>query len=402
MLTVADALEAVRRHASPLAPRVAPLGELLGLRLAEDVSSGIDSPPFDKALVDGFAIATGDAAEVLRVTEVVTAGAVPTRRVDPGTTIRVMTGAPLPAGADAVVKWEDCQEVDDSTVRNPAALARPGQAVLRRGASFQRGQIVLARGKRLGPLDVALLAEIGQAVALVHRRPRVGVLATGDELVAADESPGPGQIRNSNGPLLLAAVTAAGATAVDLGVARDELDDLRAKMGAGLECDVLLVSGGVSAGIKDLVPGVLAGLGANEVFHQVRMKPGKPLWFGVREGGGGRTLAFGLPGNPVSTFVSFKLFVEPALAALGGGEFAPARTERGALAAPLKHRGQRPTYQPCRTRSEAASAERRVVEALDWKGSADVATLTRADCLAALPAGDYDLAAGAEVEVIAI
>jgi molybdopterin molybdotransferase len=400
MLTVAEALELVRRHARSLSARRAPLSELLGLRLAEDVTSAVDSPPFDKSVVDGFAIATSDRSPTLNVIELVTAGSVPTRAVGHGTTIRVMTGAPVPDGADAVVKWEDCEQVDDATIRNPAAEATPGSCVLKRGASFGAGQTVLARGKRLAALDIALLAEIGQAEVAAYPSPRVGVLPTGDELVEAHEPAGPGQIRNSNGPMLLAALAAAGARGVDLGVARDNPEDLREKVARGLECDVLLVSGGVSAGVKDLVPGVLAELGVEQVFHQVRVKPGKPLWFGVRKTGDQQTLVFGLPGNPVSTLATFKLFVEPALAVLAGAEFAPPATRRAVLAAAVKHRGQRPTYQPCRIRSEEGSRGQCVVEALDWKGSADLATLTRSDCLAALPEGDYELPAGAEVEVL--
>jgi molybdopterin molybdotransferase len=236
----------------------------------------------------------------------------------------------------------------------------------------------------------------------VFPRPTVGVLPTGDELVEAHEATGPGQIRNSNGPMLLAAVRAAGALAVDLGVARDDPADLRAKITRGLECDVLLVSGGVSAGIKDLVPGVLAALGVVEKFHQVRVKPGKPLWFGVRESEGRRSFVFGLPGNPVSTMVSFKLFVEPALAALAGAEFSGPATQRAELAAKFKHRGGRPTYHPCRRVRDDAGDQRPMIEPLDWRGSADLATLTRADCLAVFPAGDYELAAGDAVEWIAL
>ena len=404
MLTVAEALDAVRRECRSLPARRLGLSELLGLRLAEDVTSRVDSPPFDKALVDGFAIASSDATPTLRVTEMVTAGAVPTRAVEPGTAIRVMTGAPLPQGADAAVKWEDCELVDDATVRNPAAtsVVAAGSCVLKRGAAFYAGQVVLPTGKRLGPLDIALLAEIGQAEVAAFPRPTVGVLPTGDELVEAHQSTGPGQIRNSNGPMLLAAVAAAGATAVNLGVARDDPADLRTKISHGLECDVLLVSGGVSAGVKDLVPGTLAELGVRKHFHQVRVKPGKPLWFGVSESGGERTLVFGLPGNPVSTMVSFKLFVEPALAALAGAEFAAPRAQRGVLAAKFKHRGGRPTYHPCRRVCDGTHDQRPKIEPLDWQGSADLATLTRADCLAAFPAGEYELGAGDPVEWIAL
>jgi molybdopterin molybdotransferase len=278
MISVAEALAAVGRHAVALPPVQLRLNDLLSLRLAEDVTSDVDSPPFNKSLVDGFAIASSDPTQTLRVIELVTAGAVPTQTVAPGTTIGIMTGAPLPAGADAVIKWEDCEQRDEHEIVKPAKAIPPGACVLNRGASFHRGQVVLTRGKRLGPLDVALLAEIGHAEVLVQPRPRVAVLATGDELVAAHEPLGPGQIRNSNGPMLLAAVAAAGATPVDLGVARDDPEDLKAKLRQGLECDVLLASGGVSAGVKDFVPGILTELGVREGFHQVRVKPGKPLW----------------------------------------------------------------------------------------------------------------------------
>jgi molybdopterin molybdotransferase len=397
MISVVEAHEIVRSQAKSLPAERVSLGDLLGLRLAEDVASRVDSPPFDKSQVDGFAIATGDEAPELRVVEMVTAGHVPQLEVTPGATIRVMTGAPLPRGADAVVKWEDCEPTGDATIVNPRKMAKPGSCVLRRGAAFHEGEVVLQAGKRLGPLDVALLAEIGQADVAVTPRPRVGVLPTGDELVAAHEACGPGQIRNSNGPMLIAALQAAGATAVDLGVARDTPEDLREKIKRGLECDVLLISGGVSAGVKDLVPGVLAELGVAEHFHKVRMKPGKPLWFGTREAEGRTTLVFGLPGNPVSTYVSFLLFVGPFLNALAGSRERPLRREWLPLAAPFRHRGGRPTYHPCRF---VFSDKQASLEPLDWKGSADLATLTRADYFAVFPEGDYELAAGDEVEAL--
>jgi molybdopterin molybdotransferase len=395
MLTVSEAHEHIARCIGQLSPQRLQLSELLGLRLAEDVVSRVDSPPFDKSQVDGYAIATNDTSETLRELELVTAGGVPSQAVQPGTTIRVMTGAPTPEGADAVVKWEDCDVRPDGTIRNPAAGVKPGACILRRGTAFHTGQTVLTAGKLIGPLDIALLAEIGQAEAGVYPRPRVGVLPTGDELVAAHEAVGPGQIRNSNGPMLLAALAAENATPVDLGVGRDDPADLRAKIAVGLECDVLLISGGVSAGVLDLVPSVLKELGVTEVFHKVRVKPGKPLWFGVREDGKRRVLVFGLPGNPVSTLVSFRLFVLPALRALAGEAFAPPATESGILSKSFEHRGGRATYFPSRRDEDR-------VEPLDWKGSADLATLTQANCLLAMPAGDYRLEAGAAVDVLAL
>jgi molybdopterin molybdotransferase len=395
MITVFEAHEIISQSVRPLTPSRMRLAELLGLYLAGDVTSRVDSPPFDKSQVDGYAISTRDTSEVLRELELVTAGNLPTEIVRRGTTIRVMTGAPIPEGADAVVKWEDCEVRSDGTISNPAPRVSSSSCVLRRGTSFHKGQVVLHAGKRVGSLDIALLAEIGQVEVAAHPRPRVGVLPTGDEPVAAHEEAGPSQIRNSNGPMLLAAIAEAGATPVDLGIGRDDPADLRDKIALGLKCDALLVSGGVSAGVKDLVPGILAEAGVEEKFHQVRVKPGKPLWFGIRDDGPRRIVVFGLPGNPVSTLVSFRLFVLPALRALAGAPFSQPTGERRMLAKAFEHRGGRPTYHPCRLIDGR-------VEPLDWKGSADLATLTRADCLAAMPPGDYRYEAGADVEVLAL
>ncbi|MCA9238307.1 MAG: molybdopterin molybdotransferase MoeA [Planctomycetales bacterium] len=399
MLSVADAFDLLAQHVAPLPSADTPLSDLLNHRLAVDVVSGVDSPPFDKSMVDGYAISLADDSTELAVLEQVIAGGVPTQPLAPGGTIRVMTGAPVPHGTDAVVKWEDCRELAPDRIANPATGVAPGHCVLKCGTAFRRGETVLPAGKRLTPLDIALLAEIGQARVAAVPLPRAGVLPTGNELVAPDQPVGPGQIRNSNGPMLLASLAAAGVPAVDLGVARDELAALQAAVQRGLaECDVLLISGGVSAGVMDLVPGVLAELGVREVFHKLKMKPGKPLWFGVRDGDARRQYVFGLPGNPVSTLVSFRLFVLPTLATLAGAPFAPPATRRGVLATTYAHRGGRPTYHPCRLVERDGMLPQ--IEPLAWRGSADLATLTRADCLGVFPAGDYELAAGTEADAL--
>ncbi|HZN34184.1 MAG TPA: molybdopterin molybdotransferase MoeA, partial [Pirellulaceae bacterium] len=229
-------------------------------------------------------------------------------------------------------------------------------------------------------------------------RPNVAVLATGNELVEPGEMPGPGQIRNSNGPLLAALVRQTGATPIDLGIARDDAADLRSKVSAGLAHDVLVLSGGVSAGVLDLVPQVLAELGVRQVFHKVNLKPGKPLWFGVHPRSAGvSTLVFGLPGNPVSTLVSFELFVRPAIGVLSGRGPIGLTKMRGRLSREHRQRGERPAYWPSASHIAATGCE---VTPLAWKGSGDLRTLSEANALACFPAGDRVFAAGETIEIL--
>jgi molybdopterin molybdotransferase len=262
MLTVDEALQHVRRHAQRLPGETCRVGEALGRVLDEDVASDIDSPPYDKSTVDGYALRAADLPDGcgrLTVVEQITAGEVPRRALAAGETARIMTGAPLPAGADSVVMIERAtgDAPPGDTFPHQVALADPrfavGQNILRRAQSLAAGQVVLAAGTALRAIELGLLSEVGRTEVRVVARPRVGVLPTGNELVPAGIRPGPGQIRNSNGPMLLAAVAEAGGVLVDLGVARDEPDDLRRRIAAGLECDVLVISGGVSAGVLDLV-----------------------------------------------------------------------------------------------------------------------------------------------------
>ena len=208
----------------------------------------------------------------------------------------------------------------------------PGQNILPVGSSLRAGDVVLRAVRILRPIEIAILAEIGRAVATVQPRPRVAILPTGNELVPVGEKPGQGQIRNSNGPMLLAAAARAGAEAIELGIARDDRERLKQWIEQGLAADVLVLSGGVSAGAFDLVPEVLSELGVEQVFHKVALRPGKPLWFGVKDDGERRVLVFGLPGNPVSSFVCFELFARPAIAALSGRGFVGAPTIQARLA----------------------------------------------------------------------
>jgi molybdopterin molybdotransferase len=411
MLSVAEALQLVLSRAKPKPPVDCPVDAALAAVLAEDIASDVDSPPHDKSLVDGYAVRAADLAAglaELEILEEVTAGAVPTQTVRRGTTTRVMTGAPIPHGADAVVMIEHSHVVESTSlgrVQIRAKQTAAGQNIMRRAASMARGQMALRAGCELRAVEMGVLAEVGRTHVSVVGRPTLSVLPTGNELVPSDQAPGAGQIRNSNGPLLVAAAQTAGAVAASLGIARDDHEQLRQLIGRGLKSDVLVISGGVSAGVLDLVPEVLAELGIEQVFHKVNLKPGKPLWFGVLPGGGlenasgasGDKLVFGLPGNPVSSLVCFELFVRPAVGVLAGrGD-----TSLGEVAAELAiahvHRGDRPTFHPARL----VSAEgRMLIEPLRWQGSGDLRTLVEANALACFPAGDREYRAGETIRAL--
>ena len=396
MLTVDQALEAVIGRSGPLTPRRLDLSGAAGCPLAEDVAADLDLPPFRKALMDGYAVRAADVSGPvcrLRLGEVVPAGRMPSRPLAPGEAALIMTGAPLPDGADAVVMREQSRPLPDGFVelelKRPVA---PGLNWMPQGREMRAGEVVLRRGERLNAARIGLLAAMGRPEVLVTPRPRVVVVLTGDELVEPDRVPGPGQIRNSNAAMLRALVRDCGAEAEAAPIAPDEPGALRDALQAGLHgADVLLVAGGVSAGDRDLVPAALESLGVACAFHKVDMKPGKPLWFGVgpaRADGGPGPLVFGLPGNPVSGIVGVLLFVRPALDMMRGESapraLGPARVR---LAGPYQHRGSRPSYHPARLVGPATDGLPRA-ETLDWAGSADLRGIARADGFAAFPAGD--------------
>ncbi len=418
MIDLATALQFVERTAVPLRPRRCRLLDAAGAVLAEPVVADIDSPPWDRAMMDGFAVRGDDVAPgrdeavELEVAVDLAAGDVTTLDVRPGSCARIMTGAPLPPGADAIVPIE--RAIDGTAgahaghrVRLLEPTFRPGQHVARQGSAFRRGREVLPVGTRLGAAAVGLAAEVGATHVVARSRPRVAILQTGSELVPHDVVPACGQTRNSNGPMLTAAVASLGAEPIPLGIATDRPEPLRAAVAQGLAADVLLLSGGVSAGDLDLVPGILAAAGVDQVFHKVRLKPGKPVWFGVlrRPGGEPPTLVFGLPGNPASSLVCFELFVRPALRHLAGEPRARWHLPRVAarLAAAAKAPPDRPVYLPCRLSSGGTGARENagwIADPLPWTGSSDLVSLAVADGLLALPAGAGMMAAGADVEVL--
>jgi molybdopterin molybdotransferase len=402
MIEVADALTTVLLRCVPRPAEPVPLSQALGRILAEEVRADLDAPPYDKAVMDGYAVVAADLAggsAEMCVLEEVTAGQMPVHPVTAGRATRIMTGAPLPPGADAVVVMEHATLIGPAEaprVRIEETGTSVGQNILARGAVMRRGEVLWQPGRVLSPIDVGLLAEVGRTRVLVCAQPRVAVLVTGNELVPVEQVPTGGQIRNSNGPMLSALVSQCGGQVIDLGISRDDEAELAGRIVGELPGDVLLLSGGVSAGVLDLVPKVLERLGVEKVFHKVRLKPGKPLWFGTANHGGHTSLVFGLPGNPVSCLVCFELFVRPALAALVGLTASNTRACSGRLVPPHAHRGNRPSYLPARLRYEG---EQVLVEPLAWHGSADLRTLADADCLAVFPAGQQEFPAGTVVEI---
>jgi molybdopterin molybdotransferase len=411
MLSVEEALAFVAKNALPLGPRRVPLGEAAGLVLAEEVVSEVDSPPYSKSMMDGYAVRSVDRGDTRTILAEVAAGDVPRHPLTPGTAVRIMTGAPIPDGADAVVPIEYTELVDETTVKLHRVDPSRGQHILPVGSSLRVGDVVLHEGAIIRPIEIGILAEIGRAMISVRPRPRVAILPTGNELVPVGEKPAQGQIRNSNGPMLVAAAERAGAAAMELGIARDNRDLLRQWMEQGLAADVLVLSGGVSAGAFDLVPDVLAELGVERVFHKIALRPGKPLWFGVKHDTDRRVLVFGLPGNPVSSFVCFELFVRPAIAALAGRGFRQAAMVTATLSRGFEHKEQnRESWLPARLSPAEAILTRAheggqvtnppTLEILPWHGSADLAILASANALVRVPKETQRLATGETVHAI--
>ena len=384
MLEVADALAIVLEHTRPRGSRMEPLSPgLLNRILAVDLVANQDSPPFDKSLRDGYAVRSANYGSELIVIEEIAAGAVPTKAVGRGECSRIFTGAPMPAGADAVVMQEDVEVVGE-TIRITGGGVKPGQWVFPRGAEMKAGESVFTAGTKLNAAAIGVLANLGAAEVPVFPWPQVSVLATGDELVPVEEEPGPGRIRNSNGSMLAAQVCNAGGEVQDCGIVRDTESDMLDIIGTVLaQSDVVLLAGGVSAGKFDLVPGVLERLGVKAHFHKVRMKPGKPLLFGTFND----TLVFGLPGNPVSAFACFELFVRPALRKMAGEAAAGLQTATLPLAEAIAEVNDRPTYRP-------AKLESGTVRPLPWAGAPDLRAMATADALLVLPAGESRLDRG--------
>lgn len=362
-----------------------------GRVLAEDVVADAPLPDVPKSAVDGYALRAADGDAPRQVLAEITAGAAGDVTVTPGAAVRIMTGAPLPLGADAVIMVEQtAEEGGVLTVRRAPAA---GEAVHVPGQDIAAGELVLARGTALGPAEVGLLATVGRARVLAYRRPVVAVLATGDEVYEPDGPPIPGGVRDSNRYALLAAAHEAGCETVSLGIAPDDEAVQRRAIRDGLaRADVLLTSGGVSMGTRDLVKPLLAELGTVH-FGRVAFKPGKPTTFATV----GAKLAFGLPGYPVSSLVSFEVFVRPALRLLQGDARPERPAARVALAEPIQPAPDRPEYQRAVVRLEGG---RLIARTTGAQGSSRLLSLRGANALLLVPPGQRRYEAGDELDAL--
>jgi molybdopterin molybdotransferase len=372
------------------------LEKALGRILAENVPADRDYPPFDRAARDGFAVRSADCHQpgvTLRVIGEVRAGFAPEKTVRAGECVQIMTGAAVPPGADAVVMIEQTQPGGNKDEVVIGRSAQAGMNFVPRGTEAHSGDILLRQGMRLGDAELSLAAQVGRAELKVCRQARVAILSTGDEVVTIEAMPGRFEIRNSNSISLGAQCSAAGGEPVPLGNAPDRADELRKLIERGLAEDILVLSGGVSMGKYDLVESVLSELGAEFFFDGVDIRPGRPAVFGVCRG----KPVFGLPGNPVSTMVTFELFVVPAIDILGGSEPRPLPLLKARLAKPVEKKAALTHFVPALLEWPQGEA---IVTELVWQGSGDIGTVARGNCYLVVPQAKLKLAADEWVDVL--
>lgn len=386
MITVEEALDILRAAAVRTQTEPVRLERALGRILARDAVSKIFMPPFDKSAMDGYALSSKDASSRFRVIEMIPAGVVPAGIVRKGECAKIMTGGMLPRGADIVVRKEWTAE-EDGRMR----IARPDDApnICRKGEDVRPGDAVLKRGAQLRAQEIGILASLGIGTVSVYVRPAVAIIATGSEIVAPGRPLQPGQIYDSNSYSLAAQAVKSGALVRMRRRVADRPALIRQAIAAALErCDMVLISGGVSAGDLDFVPGILRELGVGLKFEQIAVQPGKPTVFGTRRG----RIVFGVPGNPVSTFVVFEVFIKPVLMRMMGLEEAPIFVRAVLEKDLLRKKTERAAFVPVRVRGDA-------VRQLDYHGSAHIQALSRADGLLYIPKGHSGYSAGSRVDV---
>jgi molybdopterin molybdotransferase len=396
LITVAQARRLVLDAIRPLGSEPVELDDALGRVLGEDVKAAGDVPAFPSSAMDGYAVIAGDAGRRLTVVGESRAGSPTERRLQPAEAIRISTGAAVPDGATAVIPQENVTSDGETTIQTEAAVLA-GENIRAPGEDMRAQTTVLTSGTRLGAVELGAVAAAGVGSVTAARMPRVTVLCTGDELRAPGEPLGPGQIHNSNAPMLTGLATHAGTLTARAQRLPDDRDATEAGISAALQrSDVVIVSGGVSVGPHDHVKPVLAALGVDEVFWSVALQPGKPTWFGARDGG---ALVFGLPGNPVSTVVTFSLFVAPALAALQGTEADRPPAPEAVLSTDVRRNPRR--EQAIRVRLQRGESAP-VAVPNGAQGSHILTSLLGADALAMIPLGEGSLSAGTAVTLNAL
>ena len=397
MLTFEEArrkvIEQVGKMRGPRERATVAVWDALGLVLVQEIKTDREYPPFDRSTRDGYAVRSSEVkpGTQLKCAGEIKAGDSVTEVLAPGTCIQIMTGAAVPAGADAVVMIEYTQRKGE-LVRFERG-AQSWQNIVRRGSEASARQTILTPGMRMGFAELALAAQVGATQLQCAKRPRVAILSTGDEVVLIDQPPGPFQIRNSNSVSLAAQVRIAGGDPVVLGNAADRVEDLGEKIERGLKEDALVLTGGVSMGKYDLVESVLKALGAEFFFDAVAIRPGKPAVFAICQG----KPVFGLPGNPVSAMVTFQLFVTPAIDLLSGADAHPLPLVEARLGEPLNERPGLTHFLPARIEWHGAEPQ---VSALKWQGSGDIAALAGANCFLVVPAEREKIASGERVSVL--
>jgi molybdopterin molybdotransferase len=397
MLTFEEArrkvIEQLETRKGPRATEQVRVGEALGYVLAQEIKTDREYPPFNRATRDGYAVfaADAEAGATLKCTGEIKAGDRVTKELWAETCVQIMTGAAVPSGADAVVMIEHTKREGDQVRFERAAVT--GQNFVPRGSEARAGQTLLTPGTRLGYAELALAAQVGAAELKCGAKPRVAILSTGDEIVPVDSVPGRFQIRNSNSVSLAAQVRLAGGKPVLLGNAMDREDDLSSKIRRGLQEDLLILSGGVSMGKYDLVEKVLKEMATEFYFDAVAIRPGKPVVFGKC----GEKFVFGLPGNPVSTMVTFELFVAPAVDLLSGAEARELPIVEAKLGEALNEKPGVTHFLPARLQGQGSDRE---VKALKWQGSGDVSALGRANCFLVVPIERGKIEAGEKVDVM--
>lgn len=397
MITVDEALSIVLDKIEPLGIEEIVLEDAPGRILAEDVIADIDLPPFDRARMDGYALRAEDVKTVparLRAIGEIAAGASFHGMLDAGEAIKIFTGAPVPSGADAV-QMVEVTESDGQSVIIKEAVS-PGQFITSRASEVHAGEVVAESGREIGPAEMAVLASFGYSKVRVGRKPRVAVISTGSELVPVYEKPSAAQIRNSNSYTIGSYSTRAGAITENIGTVKDTTEEVRAILiEASKSKDVVITSGGVSMGDYDLVKAVLVDLGAEIYFDKIKIRPGKPTVFARL----GETYFLGLPGNPVSTSVTFNVFARPALRKMQGETSPHLTTVRAELARPVKDSSDRRSYLPARLFIEYGHAK---AETLKWGGSSDLVAFMRANALIIVPEETHEIGEGETVEVMAL